>query len=156
MDTNPAWNAWRGIDLTAAISADNLAPTSLDYCDISDATGFGASVNVLADQNCPGLAVHGEIYLDGTLLMPPSGPDFGLPVAVGPTITNCTFSNYGGCAILTDGITNGTSYGDSEDWTECGTVASLGTDGNVFTPSPVADGGPFWVVAADACLFDSD
>jgi len=154
MDAAPAWDAWQGLSFTATTDG-SLVSSSLSYCDFSDATGFGATSNVNANQSCPLFVAQGTIYLDGTLLIPASGPSFGLPFAVGPGISNCTFSNYGSCGILTDGITNGTSYGPYDDVTDvCAQVQTGGSVGNVFTPAAGADGGGNWLVS-DVCLFDS-
>jgi hypothetical protein len=145
MDASPAWNAWLGLRITAG-TANTLALTSLNYCDISDATGFLASENINANQQCSGMTEEGTLYLDGTNFSPTG--------TLGPSVTNCTFTNFGGCAILTDMITSPYGYGPYDDITACELTPQGGNSaGNSFTPASVPDAGPLWV-QSDVCTFD--
>ena len=117
IDQLPAYDAWRGIQLVA----DNfgaLLPSSLAYCQIADATGFSVAQE--------GLVFAGALTVNGITA----------ENATGPTITDCTFANYGGCGIFTRGIRNAAVYGSSGS-------------GNAFSASPDAPGGT--TLSRDVC-----
>jgi hypothetical protein len=113
VDTNPTFSAWQGIQLVSS-SVNALQGTSMAYCDIEDAMGFTVAVG-----GVPG-NVSGEITVNGSFFtsMPDAGP-------IGPSIANCTFSNYGSCGVFTQAISNPSIYG----------TQNAGADGNVFTPA---------------------
>ncbi len=129
-DAIPPYNAWQGLQLIAA-SVDALQATSLAYCDVSDATGFTVAI-----EGVPG-NVSGEITLNGSL--PTVIPDGG---SAGPSITNCTFKNYGSCGIFAWDMSDPAAYG----------TQTTGAGGNSFTvaPAAVADGGDGQVLG-DVC-----
>ncbi len=103
------FNGWQGVQLVAA-TFGALQGTSMAYCQIADATGFSVTV--------AGSVYAGEITVNG------SDPTN----AEGPSITNCTFTNYGGCGIFTEGITNIDIYEGP-------------STGNAFVPATNAPGG---------------
>jgi hypothetical protein len=108
----PATGDWTGITVNADSTAD-FGTTTFAYCTFSygAATTFGAP---------PGSS---ELYFDGFAACLPAGAG---PGTAGPPVTNCTFTNYSGCAV--DGLdllNEGTTYGTS----------TTGTNGNTFTPA---------------------
>jgi hypothetical protein len=110
--TTPAPGDWAGITVNADSTAA-FGTTSFAYCTFSYAVAatYGAP---------PGSS---ELYFDGNPACLPAGEG---PGTAGPPVTNCTFTNYSGCAV--DGLdllNEGTTYGAS----------TTGTNGNTFTPA---------------------
>ena len=109
----PAPGDWTGITVNSDAMTADFGATSFAYCTFSYAAGatYGAP---------PGSS---ELYFDGFAACLPAG---GGPGTAGPPITNCTFTNYAGCAV--DGLdllNEATTYGAS----------TTGTNGNLFTPA---------------------
>jgi hypothetical protein len=106
IDANPSYAAWQGFLFTAA-SQNALQGTSMAYCDIEDATGFTVGIG-------PGSS-SGEITIDGSCATPvPCGGDTQPwdGGAAWPSITHCSFTNYGGCGIFTESVSTDTEYAD--------------------------------------------
>jgi hypothetical protein len=111
--TTPASGDWAGITVNSDAMTADFGATSFAYSTFSYAAAstFGTP---------PGSS---ELFFDGFAACLPSG---GGPGTAGPPVTNCTFTNYAGCAI--DGLdllNEGTTYG----------AATTGTSGNTFTPA---------------------
>jgi hypothetical protein len=92
IDPAPTAGTWAGINLVVT-SSNSLAGTSLSYCDIRDGSGF--SVAFL------GTTYFGEIVVGQV-------GDQGFQ---GPSITNCSITDYTVCGILTVGLSAGSTAG---------------------------------------------
>ena len=108
--TTPAPGDWAGI--TVSSDTTDFGATSFAYCTFSYAAAstYGAP---------PGSS---ELFFNGNPACLPGGGGSG---TAGPPVTNCTFTNYAGCAI--DGLdllNEGTTYG----------AGTTGSHGNTFTP----------------------